>query len=226
LTSQPVSQFSTYTTMLMFLTLFGVAVIVFVRSPTEELSPAQICVGLSGLAYYFGGFLLPIIGTRALQIGLLPLGVLAAARGTDPRVVKVIVLVALVLSPVIGLNSIVNSSIGAGGHSQNYHAHKSGTHLAEYDLRTGERALKYPRAGLPPEITNQQDQQILTLDELVREDTGRPTLVVYGPQQIHRASRYGRICNFTPQGRTILFDNGIQILKTSGVAAELNCVQQ
>jgi hypothetical protein len=181
----------------------------------------------SGAIYYVGGFFLPIIGPRAYQIALLPMGVFIVGRHLDKKTIKIIVLIALVVSPVIGLNIMINASVAGGGNTQNHYAHSAGQHLAQYDTEDGENTVKYPHSGLPPEFTFQQNQRITTVEEIIiQEDTVRnPSVIVFGPRQVHVAAHYDRECNFEPSERNAIYDNKITVLADSTSSSGINCVR-
>lgn len=202
----------------------------FFRTRTENISVVPISAGISGGIYYIGGFIFPIIGPRAYQIAFLPVGVFIAGRNLDSRVVKAVILIALVASPVIGANAMINASIAGGGNTQNHQAHAAGQHLAQFDVENGEATLKYPHSGLPPEFTLQQNQRIISLEELllqeetIQDQFRNPSLIVFGPRQIHIAAHYRNECNFEPSNRNVVYDNNVTILSDSTSMSGINCV--
>lgn len=225
LSSETLHSISALTILMIFVSLLVVSLVAFFRKPASRVSSVQIAAGLSGLAYYIGGFVLPLIGNRALQVALLPIGTLLAGREADAKVIKIIILVALLLSPVLGLNALINSSISGGGNSQSYHGHVAGEHLTQYELNEDEVVLTYPRSALPPDFSRQQDETVVTLEEVLRFPN-RPSTIVYGPRQELLATRYFADCNFAPEKRNRVYDNKIAVLTESTLTGELNCTTQ
>jgi len=226
LSSQPLHRATAYVVIAIFTVLLLLSLILFILKSVEYLSPVQLSIGLAGVAYYIGGFFLPIIGVRGLQLGLLPMGALMAGWKGNKKIIKVVVLLVLVLSPVVGLNGIVNASISGGSNTQSYHAHEAGEHIVEYGMADGETVLKDPSAGLPPEFTTEQDENVVTVEEVIRTGYRNPSLLVYGPRQVHAADRYRHRCNFAPERRNILFDNGVEVLSDSAVSDEFSCTRK
>jgi hypothetical protein len=215
---------SVYVMISIFVLLAVLSVVVFVRKSTEHVSPIQISIGITGLAYYVGGFALPLIGDRGLQVALLPVGALVAGWESNARIIKVVLLLVLVLSPVFGLNGILNASITGGRNVQQHDAHEAGAHIVRHGLEREEVVLKYPHAGLPPEFTDREDRNVTTVEEIVRGEGGDPSVLVFGPRQIHTARTYGNDCNFTPRRRNVLYDNGVSVLTESSVSDRFECV--
>ena len=227
LSSEMLHTVSIYVILAVLVSLLLLSLVRFLQIKTEDMSLIPISMAASGAIYYVGGFFLPIIGPRAYQIALLPMGVFIVGRHLDKKTIKIIVLIALVVSPVIGLNIMINASVAGGGNTQNHYAHSAGQHLAQYDTEDGENTVKYPHSGLPPEFTFQQNQRITTVEEIIiQEDTVRnPSVIVFGPRQVHVAAHYDRECNFEPSERNAIYDNKITVLADSTSSSGINCVR-
>jgi hypothetical protein len=96
-------------------------------------------------------------------------------------------------------------------------------HATAYDVEPDRAVLKYPHAGLPPEFPGREATPTVTLEELVRGEPTRPSLVVFGPRQVHAAAAFGYDCDFVPERRNAVYDNGVSILGDSVVSGPFEC---
>jgi hypothetical protein len=215
LTSQPLHEATVYVIIVLFVSIMIFAAISFVIKRTDDIRPEYLSVGAAGAVYYAAGFQLPIIGFRALQVAFLAVAGVITARSLSKRTVKILLLVVLLTAPVIGVNIVVNTTIGAGGNTQNFHSYEGGEYIIEHDLNTNEYILVYPRAGLPPRFMRQQGERIMDLTDTRTGENNDPSLIVYGARQEHFAARYALECNFSPNSRNVIYDNKVKILDDS-----------
>lgn len=231
LTPQPLKEFTLYSTIGLLLVILLVAAVALVAKPSTKLTPSGVAVAIGGVVYYVVGFVLPIIGTRAFQVMLLPMGTFLDGRDHG-KYVKVLVLVLLVASPVVVANFMTNYSLHGGGETHDLHADQAGRFLVEYSRLERDGAVAYRGSGFPPFISKTgEDLNITTVEGIITADDDAPDVItynesdviVYGERQHYQAARFGYQCNFDPEERNVVYDNRVQVLRGSIVSEELAC---
>lgn len=213
-------------TVAIILALLLVSVIALLSKPTARISPTSIAITLGGGIYYLAGFVLPIIGTRAFQVFLIPLGTFLDGGSDYKRYLKVVVLVLLVASPIIVANFMINYSLTGGGNTHDFHADQAGLFLLDHsNLKEG--VITYPAAGFPPGVTREgEDLPTKTIEAIIVRGATSSEMIVYGPRQEYRAAYFNHRCNFNPAKRNAIYDNKIQVLRDSIVSQSLVCTRR
>lgn len=227
LTSPFVRQITLYGTIGVLLGLLLLATISLLSKPASRVSPGSIAVALSGAAYYVVGFVLPIIGDRAFQVLLLPLGTFLDGDHEGSRYLKLVVLLLLVASPVVAANFLANYSLAGGGNAHDYHADEAGRFMVEYTPLEREGAVSYPAAGFPPYLSKSGERlPVVTVESMIVDGFDGSENVVYGTRQEYRAVHFDHRCNFSPERRNVVYDNQIQVLRDSIVSEPFACAER
>jgi hypothetical protein len=207
--------------------LLLVATASLLSKPSSRVSPSSIAVALSGSIYYVVGFVLPIIGDRAFQVLLLPLGTFLDGDHEGRRYLKLVVVLLLVASPVVAANFLANYSLAGGGNAHDYHADEAGRFLVEYAPLQQEGAVGYPAAGFPPYLGRSGDRiPVITVESMIVDGYDGSENVVYGPRQEYRAVHFDHRCNFSPERRNVVYDNQVRVLRDSIVSEPFACTER
>ncbi|MDX1748617.1 MAG: hypothetical protein R3324_22015, partial [Halobacteriales archaeon] len=178
------------------------------------------------VVYYLFGLFLPIIGNRAFQVILLPLGTFLDEHQRHLKVLKVVVLVILVASPVVVANFMTNYTLKGGGNAHDFHGDEAGRFLQEYSNLERDGAIAYHSAGFPTYITKTGEElSVVTVEEVIVSEANSSDTIVYGEWQEYQASRYRHDCNFDPTRRNTVYDNRLQVLKDSTISEPFVCTE-
>jgi hypothetical protein len=207
-----------------FLALLLLSLIGSLRGSSRELSAGSIAIMFSGLVYYIVGFSLPIVGSRAYQIIFLPLGTLLDNSPSRSTVIKIIVAVLVVLSPVIVANTLVNYSLSGGRNTHSYHGDEAGRFLTTYSTFDDGGVVKYPAAGFPSDISKTgAPLPVITIEAALAENRIQPNLIVFGELQETQTRYFNYRCNYNPYTRNKIYDNSVVVLDNSIVSEEFSC---
>lgn len=224
LTSSVLKDITLYGTIGVLLALLVVSAIVLFLTPSSRVPSPSIGVVIAGVAYYVAGFVLPLIGTRAFQVFLLPLGTFLKGVQEHRQYLYAFVLIALVVSPVVVANFMVNYSLTAGGNTHDLHADEAGRFLMAHSDLERHGAVTYPNAGFPVDLTRSgEDLQISTVEAIIVAGANTSETIVYGRTQEYEARHFGHRCSFRPDRRNVIYDNRIRVLEDSLVSEPFAC---
>lgn len=223
LTSVDISTYTTSVSMTIVSIVGLLLFVLFLINDYKDIQPFHIAILVAAIGYFLAGLMFDILGMRSFQVLFLPfIGSVAALQRIDKRVLLVLVIVLLTISPVLVANSLNNATLAAGHSTGDYYTEVSGKWITDH----GSTPVLQPRTTTYP-IKTRYDHKIENSWQSFGDrdtniiESNSAHLIQFDYRLYHSTYYFLHECNFNEQ--PIVYNNGNPVMWDQG--GEFTCSQ-